>query len=207
MKLLHVTATHLKPDGGVPVVLKELSYWQNEIENVSSMVISLVSPVDDMESKYFKYVPSEKFESFIIEFAPDFVILHSFYYLNYNYTVKILLKYNIPYFIEPHGSFGQAAMKKSYFKKKIANNTIFKKQLKNAFGFIFLNDAEKKDSVYHTSHDLIIPNGINVDKEKYKKNDNQVIFYFIGRYDIMHKGLDYMFEALDIWINRDIHLH
>ena len=136
MKLLHVTATHLKPDGGVPVVLKNLVSEQNRIENFRVKVISLVAPVDEMDSPYFEYVGISNFEKKIDEFCPDLVILHSFYYIVYNHVVHILNKKNIRYYIEPHGSFGKAALNKSKIKKIIANNTVFKSQLSNAYGFI-----------------------------------------------------------------------
>lgn len=199
MKLLHVTATHLKPDGGVPVVLKELVTAQNHIKDVTSTVISLVAPVDAMNSKYFEFVPNEKFEKFVLEYKPDFVILHSFYYVEYNNVVRILKKLGIKYFIEPHGSFGRSAMKKSWFKKKVANNTVFRGQIKNSFGYIFLNESEKEDSIYRTNNDLVIPNGINTKEiiQEIEKEDD-FSFYFIGRYDIKHKGLDYMLDAFEI---------
>ena len=199
MKLLHVTSTHLKPDGGIPVVLKELVTAQNRIENVNALVISLVARVDDMNSDFFRYVSTDKFERFVLDFNPDFVILHSFYYLKYNKVVRVLTKHKILFFIEPHGSFGNAAMKKSKIKKYIANCTVFRKQLKNSFGYIFLNDSEKMDSVYRTDNDIVIPNGINsFSLKKFNNTNNYNSIYYIGRYDINHKGIDYLMDALQI---------
>lgn len=199
MKLLHVTATHLKPDGGVPVVLKNLVSEQNKIENFRVKVISLVAPVDEMDSPYFEYVGISNFEKKIDEFCPDLVILHSFYYIVYNHVVHILNKKNIRYYIEPHGSFGKAALNKSKIKKIIANNTVFKSQLSNAYGFIFLNEAERKDSKYQTKNDVIIPNGMSFHSKtvKLKQQRKENTIYFIGRYDIEHKGLDYLLDAMD----------
>ena len=120
MKLLHITATHLKPAGGVPVVLKELVTEQNQISDFVAKVISVVAPVDEMKSPYFDYVPLDKLESYLDTYKPDFAILHSFYYLEYNTVAHLLNKFKIKYFIEPHGSFGQQALKKSKIKKWIA---------------------------------------------------------------------------------------
>ena len=199
MKLLHITATHLKPDGGVPVVLKELVTEQNKINNFESRVISVVASVEEMHSPYFEYVPRKKFKSYLIEFNPDIVILHSFYYLEYNWVIRQLESRQVKYYIEPHGSFGKTAMKKSWIKKGIANNTILKKQIKFATGFIFLNEAEKEDSVYRTSNDMVIPNGISKNDTAIERNEiSDRTIYFIGRYDINHKGLDYLFDALDL---------
>lgn len=200
IKLLHITATHLNPSGGVPVVLKELVEEQNKIEGFSTRVLSLSAPVKQMESLYFDELGDKTIIRYLSDYAPDIVILHSFYYLQYNKVVTLLKKENIPFYIEPHGSFGHAAMNKSKIKKFIANNTIFRSQIRNAMGYIFLNKEEKADSIYHKEADIIIPNGIN-DKKISQKNiqkTQNVNFYFIGRYDINHKGLDYLFDALDI---------
>lgn len=198
MKLLHVTATHLRPDGGVPVVLKNLVSEQNKIDNFSAKVISLAAPVDEMDSIYFEYVKISNFGKYVEKFSPDFVILHSFFYLEYNRVVHELKKRKIRYYIEPHGSFGKAALQKSRMKKTIANNTIFKGQLRNAYGFVFLNDAEKNDSKYCTENDIVIPNGMPtcINKKEIRSGKKNSI-YFIGRYDINHKGLDYLFDAMD----------
>ena len=60
-------------------------------------------------------------------------------------------------------------LKNQKSKNGLPNNTVFKSQIKNAFGFIFLNETERKESIYKTVNDLIIPNGI-----KYEKNKNEI---------------------------------
>ena len=53
--------------------------------------------------------------------------------------------------------------------------------------------------IYKSIHDVIIPNGIEFGRIKQKmisRPKNK--FYFIGRYDIHHKGLDYLLDAIDI---------
>lgn len=199
MKLLHVTATHLKPEGGVPVVLKNLVTEQNAIPSFEAKVVSVVATVDGMQSNYFEYVKLQNFENYINKYNPDVVILHSFFYIQYNCIVSILYKKHIKYYIQPHGSFGKAALEKSKWKKLIANNTIFRKQITRAYGYIFLNEAEKEDSRYRSLNDVIIPNGIITDNISNDiHNSEKIKFYYIGRYDINHKGLDYLFSALDI---------
>lgn len=199
MRLLHITATHLNSDGGIPVVLKNLVIEQNKIESFSSRVISLTAPVNNMDCSYFEYVKRNEFQKYLDMYNPDIAILHSFYYISYNYVSYVLYKRHIKYYIEPHGAFGKAALRKSKLKKIIANNTIFRNQIKRAYGFIFLNEAEKEDAFYQTSKDIIIPNGIPKNLLESKIIDrNFVCFYFIGRYNINHKGLDYLLDALEI---------
>lgn len=203
MKLLHVTATHLNMNGGVPVVLRGLVEAQNKIDGVFSRVVSLSASVEHIKSKFFVHVGVKDFSKYVDDFMPDVVILHSFFYLEYNRVVNILNKKKIRYYIEPHGSFGKMAMKKSWLKKIIANNTIFRKQIKRSYGYIFTNEEEQKTSIYRTINDLIIPNGVMENVVKNAKNKAPLSFkypsfYYLGRYDINHKGLDYLFDALDI---------
>lgn len=204
MKLLHITATHLNPVGGIPVVLKNLVEAQNQIKGFEARVLSLKAGTNNMHSSFFDILGNEKIKEYLERVKPDVVILHSFYYMEYNSVVNTLCSLNIPYFMEPHGSFGKTAMHKSRLKKVIANNTIFRKQLKCARGYIFLNESEMADSIYRTQNDIVIPNGICKDSvliEQMRKDE--VWLYFIGRYDINHKGLDYLVTALDILDKKD----
>lgn len=198
MRLLHITATHLNPVGGIPVVLRDLVNAQNKIIDFDSRVLSLKARVDQMDSDYFDYLDNNDFEKYIDNYTPDVVIFHSHYYVDYLKIYRTLIKRNIPYYIEPHGSFGKAALQKSKIKKAIANTFLFRSLINHARGFIFLNENEKNDSQYRTDKDLIIPNGIKADEINIVKTRNEPVFYFIGRYDFNHKGLDYLLKALAI---------
>ncbi len=202
MRILHITATHLNPTGGVVVVLKNLTEAQNAIDGVDSRVLSIRAKVDEIDSPYFSFLGTDNIFTFIEKYNPDMAILHSFFCFDYVATTKALLKMKIPFFIEPHGSFGRQAMNKSYVKKIVANNTIFKSQIKDSVGYIFTNQAEYLDSVYRSSNELIIPNGIIPEvvhdaRNKDTESISNPTIYFLGRYDIHHKGLDYLFDALD----------
>lgn len=203
MKILHITATHLNPTGGVVAVLKNLSEEQNRICGIESKVLSMVAKVDDVQSDFFYFLGGQSVYSFIENYRPDMAILHSFYYMEYVITANALKKLHIPFFIEPHGSFGKQAMKKSHLKKVIANKTVFRSQIRDSQGYIFTNQAEYLDSVYRTKNELVIPNGIVPDvvysaQSKSPSSIKDPVIYFLGRYDIHHKGLDYLFDALDI---------
>ena len=203
MKILHITATHLNPTGGVVVVLKNLTEYQNKVVDVEANVLSINAKVDDIGSSYFHNLGTENITSFIKRISPDVVIIHSFFHSEYIEVARTLTKEKIPFFIEPHGSFGHEAMKKSRIKKIIANNTVFRQQIKGSKGYIFTNQSEMNDSVYRTDNDLVIPNGVLpavVEESKMKTEESFIspTFYFLGRFDIYHKGLDYLLDALDI---------
>lgn len=199
MKLLHITATHLNLSGGIPVVLRDLANAQNRIEGFESRVLSIKADISEMKSSFFDYLGNKSFEAYLKSYNPDIVIFHSHYYFEYLKLFRYLIKQGIPYYIEPHGSFGKAALQKSKFKKVIANTFILRSLMKNAQGYIFLNEAEKEDALFRTHNDLVIPNGIKREEiAEIEESNAEWYFYYIGRYDINHKGLDFLFDALDI---------
>ncbi len=199
MRLLHITATHLNLAGGIPVVLRDLVSAQNEIDGFEARVLSIKANISAMNSQFFDFLGDASFENYIDRYKPDVVIFHSHYYFEYIRLYRSLVKRNTPYFIEPHGSFGKAALQKSRLKKKVANNIILRPFMKHAYGYIFLNETEKNDAQFRATHNLIIPNGINTkETEKDIRPQEPWSFYFIGRFDVNHKGLDNLFDALDI---------
>lgn len=199
MKLLHITATHLEKYGGVPAVLYDLLNEQNKIDGFESRLLSVKAKCSSFDSPYFDFLKDgETVKNYIEDYEPDLVIIHSFFYVEYELIGEYLWSKGIHYYIEPHGAFGKAANEKSNLKKKLSYHTIFRMVIKHAYGFIFLNDAELNDSIFRTEHDLVIPNGINTIKSVVAKKDNKPTFYYLGRYDIYHKGLDCLMKALRI---------
>lgn len=203
MKVLHITATHLNPTGGVPVVLRELIGEQNRIEGIEARLLSINAPVDKIDSPYFDFLGKERIQDYLLAFSPDIVFIHSFFHAEYGTVAKTLKKMHVPFVVEPHGSFGTMAMRKSHIKKIVANNTIFRSLIHDASAFVFTNKAEKEDSIYKAPLNYVIPNGVVIkDVENAGKKDpcsiKHPIFYYLGRYDIHHKGLDFLLDALDI---------
>ena len=188
---------------GIPAVVKGLSTYQNCIDGVEVHVLLIRICVDDSCPPFFDDLKNIKFSDYIANNRPDFVVFHDFYVYEYAFMAHRLKRMHIPFVLEPHGAFGRQAIKKSRFKKFIANYTIFRELIKDSNGFIFTNEGEKNDSAYWKENVVVIPNGVEknaVDDFPQKKYDTQnaPVFYFMGRYDINHKGLDYLFDALDI---------
>lgn len=204
MKILHITAVHtMEAESGIPAVVKGLCEYQNKMDGVESRVLSLFAKVDNVGSQYFSYLGDGSFKRYIKDYMPDFVIFHDFYYLEYATMALRLKVMGIPYALEPHGAFGRQAIKKSRIKKFIANNTIFRILINGSVGFIYTNEGERNDSAYRKNKVVVIPNGVNtnaidaLDRKLYDPN-LLPIFYFLGRFDINHKGLDFLFDALDV---------
>lgn len=198
MKILHITATHLSKSGGIPVVLDNLVRNQNKVKGVESRVLSLCDELKDISNESFLHIKKiSEIQEYLKSYKPNFTIIHSLYFKEYIKVSRILKSNGYDYLIEPHSSFGRAAQKKSWIKKKIANRFFFKRFIKNAKGYIFLNESEMRDSIYRTENDIIIPNGVDSFLNSSLNEDSEEIkFYFLGRLDIVHKGLDILFNAL-----------
>lgn len=198
MKILHITATHLNKYGGIPVVLEKLVEHQNKIKDVQSIVLSVRSDIKDINSPFFHFINEDnKIIDFITEYNPEVIIFHGLYFTQYVKIGKLISSNHFKYYIQPHSSFMKQGQRKGKIKKFVANRTLFHKFIKNAHGYIFLNESELKNSIFRTNNDVIIPNGININKEVHKKNNNEKVkVFFLGRIDIDHKGLDILCEGL-----------
>lgn len=197
MYILHITATHMNKMGGVPIVLNNLIKEQNKIQGFRSRLLSLKAPTDEWRNPFFDYLDNKSFDEYLSKDKPDIVIFHSFFLIDYLKCYKTVLSHGIKYMIEPHGSFVKAGYQKSKIKKIIANNTIFRGFIKKSYGYVFLSNEERGASIYQTDNDVIIPNGV-VERNVSYKPHTDVKFYYIGRFDIHEKGLDYLFEALNV---------
>lgn len=212
MKILHITAINtLLARSGIPAVVKGLCDHQNMIDGIEARALSLRANAKEAASPYFDNLGDKSFKEYVCAYKPDIVVIHDFYYPQYRSIAYCLKGLHIPFVIEPHGAFGRQAMKKSRIKKFVANNTIFRILIKGSAGFIFTNEGEKDDAAYQKNKVYVIPNGVEenaVDKiltKKYNRAE-EPIFYFLGRYDINHKGLDYLFDALDVLDGKGEHI-
>lgn len=204
MRILHITAINtLLARSGIPAVVKGLCDHQNMMDSIEARALSLRADAKEAASPYFDNLEGKSFKEYVCAYKPALVVIHDFYYPEYSSIAYCLKRMRIPYVLEPHGAFGRQAMRKSRIKKFVANNTIFRILIKGSAGFIFTNEGEKNDAAYQKNKVFVIPNGVEenaVDRLPAKNydGDKEPIFYFLGRYDINHKGLDYLFDALDV---------
>lgn len=204
MRILHITAINtLLARSGIPAVVKGLCEHQNMIDGIDARVLSLRADAQESGSPFFDNLGDKRFKEYVCIYNPDLVIFHDFYHPQFTSIAYCLKSLHVPFVIEPHGAFGRQAMSKSRIKKFIANNTIFRILIKGSVGFIFTNDGEKNNAAYKKNKVAVIPNGVEesaIDNFPAKSfgNGDEPIFYFLGRYDINHKGLDYLFDALDV---------
>lgn len=130
---------------------------------------------------------------------PDVVVFHGVYYIDYCWIAKWLRKNNIPYIIVPRCSMTTAAIKSHLLKKKTAGILFFNKFISEASAIQFLTKneyLESKNNFKFKDH-FILGNGVELPKEHYTiKNRKEFKIVFIGRYNVYHKGLDILLQAI-----------
>lgn len=199
MKIVHITATHLKQYGGIPNVLINLSNAQNSICGVESKVLSVKHEVTQLNSELFVQKTNLKdIKSYLFEYSPDCIIFHGLFFKEYIWIAKYLRNIGKKYYIEPHGSFNYKVKEKNRIKKEIAYNLVFSGFIRDAYGFVFLSENEQKNSMFSSKHDVIIPNGISKEKifNGNKKIGKKVKIFYLGNIDFYYKGLDILLESL-----------
>ena len=191
MNILHIASITNSKFTGVSVVVPQHVINQSKIANVKFLNIRNIK-IDNLENQ-LDY--QESFDENILTNI-DLVIFHEAYRFEYLKIGKILRNKKIPYIIIPHGELSDIAQHKKYLKKKIANLLLWNKFINNALAIQCLSKSEC-DSTYFKAPKIICTNGINssiVKKEKF--NEDKINFVYIGRLDMVHKGLDLLVEAV-----------
>ena len=129
---------------------------------------------------------------------PDIVVFQSLYIKEFIGIYKKLKINKIPYTIIPRCSMTSEAQRRKKLKKFIGNLLFYNKFIKNAAFIHFLTPNEKEQrKKFKIKNSVVIGNGTETKKIKYSvKNRNEYKVIYIGRYDIYHKGLDVLLEAI-----------
>jgi glycosyltransferase involved in cell wall biosynthesis len=110
---------------------------------------------------------------------------------------KTLHKSNLPYIVIPHGSLTKKAQATKRLKKIAGNFVFFNRFAKKANAIQFLSQNEANNSVSKNKHTYVSTNGMYMPSEqKTGFNEDKTTFSYIGRYDLFHKGLDLLVDAI-----------
>lgn len=202
MKIIHIAPLTLKKSAGLTYSIPNFVEAQNSLDGIEAKIlVSINAKSRDDRFFYLDQFDTIKDLNFFLS-TFDIAIFHSTYILNHLKLAGLLKYLKIPYIIVPRGGFTKKSKNIKWIKKTIGDIVIFNKFFKSPSAIHYLTQNEKKNSVYGTSNDFVLPNGIRIPKDnEIKKNginhDNLTIVY-IGRLDIYIKGLDILFEALRI---------
>ena len=133
---------------------------------------------------------------------PDLIVFEGFYAFHPNKTVLRTLLSGVPYVIEPHCALTVGDQGKKKVKKRICNALFYKHFARGAAAIHYLTDRERDESgLSWNSRCFIQPNGIDMPKEMPIRNEwqgNVPQIVFVGRVEPYQKGLDVLFDALNV---------
>lgn len=112
------------------------------------------------------------------------------------------------YIVIPHSSLSGKAYTERFFLKNLVYNIIIKFLLKKSFFVMYLNDDEKLNGIYKGKNVEVFNNGVSLPVKTNVALDKQLLscdsiggdsvnLIYFGRYDIKHKGIDYLLRFVN----------
>lgn len=148
----------------------------------------------------------------------DIVLIHAHYQFA-NWTGAFLARRaQKPYVIFAHGSFTKNALQASKgWLKRIYLRVLEHNNLKRAL-FIAFNASEEIENSLYNQKGKVILNGIDPEdfknmpplgsfREKYPQLKNAIFFLFLGRLDVVQKGLDLLIPAFSRMLESNPNAH
>lgn len=201
MKVIHVASYKDEFFNGIKSVLQELIPEQRKLGHEVYVLNHSFNEREIIPGE--RYTPSkQEFIKTIEQIRPDLIIFHSLYGLDDIIFSWYLNKKKIPYLVEPHGGTSIENAKKNWFKKKVANILYANRFIAKAAGLIYLNNKEADECVFKKQRRdyAVVPNGTHIHQNKKAISlDGKIRFMFLARIDIIQKGLDLLFPAIEIF--------
>lgn len=195
MVILHIAAIENNMCNGVNVIVPQHIKAQSKYADIAFINVKNIE-IHGIKNQ-FKYSDNFTIDSLPEPFnAPQLVVFHEAYRVEYIRISKLLRKQGIPYIIVPHGELTVMAQRKKWLKKKVANILLFNRFIKSAKALQVLSLQEKNTTIF-VNDKFIATNGVDLPiiyKQNFRNTGIKLIY--IGRLDAYHKGLDLMLDAV-----------
>ena len=202
MNILHVGYIENNKSSGVANVVPKYLEHQSKIINAALYNLEDFTPINSRGNYlvFLKLNFKNKTSNLPPPFnKPDLVIFHEIYRYDFIRLSRHYRKMNIPYIIVPHSSLTNVSQKRKKIKKILGNIFIFNRYINNASAIHYLSEEEKNISKLRNMEDIVVGNGIDIPliyKKSFSEDGLKIIY--IGRLDIVAKGLDILLEAINL---------
>ena len=195
MVILHIASVSNNPFSGVCTVVPKHVFYQSKYAECALLNVSGESINADI--KQLEYKKGIRLNELPKPFSsPDLIVFHEVYYPAMLPLAKQAKSAGIPYIIIPHGCLTTNAQRQKRLKKLIGNMLLFNRFINGAAALQFLSKPEMKRTKFG-SRSFIGTNGIGeLEYEKEWKESSGSGIVYIGRLDIISKGVDILLEAV-----------
>jgi len=218
MRFLHFLLGRCNPDSanGVDKTAYYLSRYQAELNNdvcVFSLSHKEELKIPGVQVRNFppnksSFSLPDKLTDALEKWNPDIVHLHSAFIPQNVILAKYLNRKRIPYIITPNGAMSPYLLRKSWYFKILFRALLEIPYFNKAEFVHVVSENEVKDLRKNKirTKTLIAPNGIDLNAlpddlnpdylfQKYPQLKNKKIFLFLGRLNIVQKGLDLLIQG------------
>ena len=197
MTILHIASLRNDPFTGVCVAAPEHIRNQKKFADVALLNVHNCS-IEGIETQ-FHYRGKDWKDDVSSQFKkPDIVVFHEVYHVEFVVIAKSLYREGIPYVIIPHGCLVRSAQRKKRFKKILANKFVFHGFIYHSIALQCLSNNELLNTQFKVPK-FIGTNGVNVPNiSKMRFNTEKVHIVYIGRLEIIPKGLDLLLRAIKV---------
>ena len=197
LTVLHIASIGKNKYSGIYVAVPK--YVEEQQKNINAALLNITNTKIPEINTQLHYEKNQKINNLTSPYNnPDLVVFHGVYIHEYIGLYKQLKNMNIPYIIVPHGSLTKNAQKIKRVKKIIGNKLLFNSFVKKANAIQYLSESEKEESISNNNN-FICPNGIDdFLPKKSSFNKDKLVFTYIGRMDVFHKGIDLLINAIGI---------
>jgi glycosyltransferase involved in cell wall biosynthesis len=208
MRVAHAVPAGAHPYSGVPTVIRELSghlsgrghhveVWLLSPQDSSLAHDARVHLVDPRGSLWQRLSALSRREV-------DVVHLHSVFSLP---NALLAARLGVPYIISPHGGYARASLLRGALRKRLYAALIERRLVRQAALRVALTELEVADLRTFGAPEPIatIPNGVSeasreVDPRAFRReiglDANIPLLVFVGRLDVLHKGLDVLIRGI-----------
>jgi poly(glycerol-phosphate) alpha-glucosyltransferase len=215
MRIAQVVPAGAHPYSGVPAVIAHLSShlarrghhvevwllrpWSEEEQAVHAAAlgdagVSLVSPAATGRRRL----------AILADRDVDVVQLHSVFTLP---NALLARRLRVPYAVSPHGGYAPASLARSARRKALYGRLVERRILRRAALRVALTELEARDlAAYGAGEPItVIPNGVppvveQVDRTVFRRElglgQDERLLLFVGRLDVVHKGLDVLLDGV-----------